>query len=149
MDRRAERSGHAPRRLSGARCRGWTAVPAALALAASPAVAAGPDWSKAQPLTIIAKNYEFEPSHLSLRAGTPYRIHIENRGTEAHEFNAAQLFKDAVIGDPKVLNADHTELIVQPGQEKDLLLLPKKAGKYPLICPDHDWAGMTGDITVE
>ena len=32
---------------------------------------------------------------------------------------------------------------------KDLYLIPKKAGHYRLFCPDHDWAGMTGEITVE
>ena len=100
-------------------------------------------------MTVVAKNYEFDPAHLTLHAGTAYRIHIENRGTETHEFNAAKLLKNAVIGNPKVLNADHTEVVLRPGDKKDLLLQPKKAGKYPLLCPDHDWAGMTGDITVQ
>lgn len=121
----------------------------ALLLSASAAFAAGPDWSKAQQLNVVAKNYEFDPSHLKLQQDTPYRLHIENRGSETHEFNAAKLFKDAQIGNPKVLNADKTEIVLQPGQQKDLLLIPKKSGKYPLRCPDHDWAGMTGDIKVE
>ena len=66
---------------------------AALLLAASASMssAAGPDWSKAQPMTVVAKNYEFDPAHLTLHAGTAYRIHIKNRGTETHEFNAAKL----------------------------------------------------------
>lgn len=128
---------------------GRAAVAAAVMLAPVAAPAAGVDWSKAQSLTVIAKNYEFDPNRVTLHAGTPYRIHIENRGTETHEFNAVQLFKNAVIGNPKVLNADGAEVVLQPGAKKDLLLQPKKAGKYPLICPDHDWAGMTGDITVQ
>jgi len=121
----------------------------ALVLSASAAFAAGPDWSKPQQLTVVTRNYEFDPSHLTLKQDTPYRIHIENRGSEAHEFNAAKLFKNARIGNPKALNRDKTEIVVQPGQQKDLLLMPKKPGKYRLTCPDHDWAGMTGDITVE
>jgi uncharacterized cupredoxin-like copper-binding protein len=129
-------------------CRGVAAIALLLATAWASA-AAGIDWSKAQPLTVIARNYEFDPAHLILRVGTPYRIHIENGGTETHEFNAAQLFKHAVIGNPKVMNADRTEVVLQPGEKKDLLLEPKRPGKYPLICPDHDWAGMTGDITVK
>jgi len=147
MDRRPDRSRDAAGGLTGAS----VAVAVVLLLACSDwaASAAGVDWSQAQVLTVIAKNYDFDPNHLTLKTGTPYRIHIENRGTEAHEFNAAQLFKDAEIGDPAVLNADHTEIVLQPGQQKDLMLVPQKAGKYPLLCPDHDWAGMTGDITVE
>jgi uncharacterized cupredoxin-like copper-binding protein len=121
----------------------------ALALAAPAAVAADIDWSKAQVLNVKAKNYKFAPKHLKLRQGTAYRLHIENTGTETHEFNAAKLFRDSDIGDLAVLNSDHTEVVVPPGQAKDLLLQPKNAGKYPLVCPDHDWAGMTGDITVE
>lgn len=127
---------------------GCTCAVAALMLA-GPVGAAGVDWSKAQPLNVVTKNYEFDPSRLTLKRDTPYRIHIENRGSETHEFNAAKLFRNAQLGNPKVLNADKTEIVVQPGGQKDLLLMPKKAGKYKLVCPDHDWAGMTGDITVE
>jgi uncharacterized cupredoxin-like copper-binding protein len=118
---------------------------------AGSAVAADVDWSKAQPLSVVTKNYKFDPKQLKLKSGTPYRIHIENKGSETHEFNAAKLFRtsNSEIGDVSALNGDHTEVVVPPGGQKDLLLLPKKAGKYPLVCPDHDWAGMTGDITVE
>ena len=118
-------------------------------LSAPVSVAADIDWSKAQPLTIVTKNYKFQPKHLKLKSGTAYRLHIENTGSETHEFNAAKLFRHSDIGDMAALNTDHTEVVVQPGQAKDLLLQPKKAGKYKLVCPDHDWAGMVGDITVE
>jgi uncharacterized cupredoxin-like copper-binding protein len=39
--------------------------------------------------------------------------------------------------------------VVQPGQAKDFYFVPKTAGRFSLICGDHDWAGMTGGITVE
>jgi uncharacterized cupredoxin-like copper-binding protein len=48
-----------------------------------------------------------------------------------------------------VLNADRTEIVVHPGEAKDLRFVGKKAGRYPLRCADHDWAGMTGDIIVK
>ncbi|HEX3538147.1 MAG TPA: cupredoxin domain-containing protein [Stellaceae bacterium] len=120
-------------------------------LSGSVSIAADVDWSKAQPLTVVTKNYKFVPKHLKLKSGTAYRLHIENKGNETHEFNAAKLFRasNSEIGDMSALNADHTEVVVQPGGQKDLLLLPKKPGRYKLVCPDHDWAGMTGDITVE
>jgi uncharacterized cupredoxin-like copper-binding protein len=38
---------------------------------------------------------------------------------------------------------------VQPGASADIDLEPVKAGTYKLICADHDWDGMTGEIVVE
>ena len=46
-------------------------------------------------------------------------------------------------------DADHTEIVVQPGEKKDFYFVPKQAGSYDLRCSDHDWAGMIGDIKVE
>jgi uncharacterized cupredoxin-like copper-binding protein len=106
------------------------------------------DWSQATSITVQTLDYRFKPKHLRFRVSVPYRVHLENPGNETHEFNAAKLFKHAEIGNPDVLNAGRTEVLLQPGQKKDLLLVPTKAGKYKLVCPDHDFAGMTGDITV-
>ena len=53
------------------------------------------------------------------------------------------------INNPNVLNADKTELVLRPGETKDLYFIPRQAGHFKLVCPDHDWAGMIGEITVE
>ena len=66
-----------------------------------------------------------------------------------HEFTAPDFFKAAEIRDPKVLNADRTEIEVPPGKAKDLEFVAQEAGRYKLRCSDHDWAGMMGEITVE
>jgi len=118
-----------------------------LLLAAPAAVAA--DWSKAQPVTVLASEYEFSPSHLTFEHGVAYRLHIENRGKEMHEFTAPEFFHWAEIRDPSVVNADKTEIEIPPGKAKDLYFVPMKAGQYKLRCSDHDWAGMTGAITVK
>jgi uncharacterized cupredoxin-like copper-binding protein len=115
---------------------------------AAPAVATA-DRSQAQPVTVVASDYEFSPSKLSFKRGVAYRLHVENHGKELHEFHAPAFFKSIELGDPAVLNADRTEIAVHPGEAKDLTFVPKKAGHYRLICPDHDWAGMTGEITVK
>jgi plastocyanin len=117
----------------------------ALLLAAAPA----PDWSTAQTVTIIGKDYAFEPNKLTLRIGTPYRLRFENRGKELHELTAPAFLQTVEVGNPDVLNADRTELAVYPGEQKELLFVPIRAGRYPFICADHDWAGMTGEIVVE
>ena len=108
------------------------------------------DWQKtAKQVTVVTTESKFTPNKFTFRRGIPYRLHIQNRGKELHEFNAADLFKSAKIGNPEVLNADKTEVVVHPGEAKDLYFIPKQAGHFHLVCPDHDWAGMTGEITVE
>ena len=107
------------------------------------------DWSTAQPVAVVTTESKFTPNQFAFRRGVAYRLHVENRGKELHEFNAAELFKSSEIGNAEVLNADKTEIVVHPGEAKDLLFMPKQAGHFRLVCPDHDWAGMTGTITVE
>ena len=107
------------------------------------------DWSQAQPVTVTTRDYEFSPRRLVFKRGVAYRLRIDNRGKEQHEFTAPEFFKAAEIRDPAVLNADKTEIEVPPGKAKDLEFVAPRAGRYPLRCSDHDWAGMTGEITVE
>jgi len=107
------------------------------------------DWSKAETVTVIATEYAFDPRHLTFRVGTPYRLRFENRGKELHEFTAPGFLKTVEIANPEALNPDHTDLVAQPGERKEIYIVPTRAGRYPLACADHDWAGMTGDIVVE
>src|ERR1700693_1426284 len=111
--------------------------------------AAAADTPPAQPVTVVASDYDFAPAKLSFKRGVAYRLHIENHGKEMHQFNAPAFFQSVELGDPQVLNADRTEIAVQPGEAKDLAFVPRQAGQYRLICPDHDWTGMIGEITVE
>lgn len=126
---------------------------AALLLVGLPPLAAAPagavEWDKAQSLTIATSEYQFSPNKLTFQHGVPYRLHLENHGRETHEFTAPAFIKTLRVRNPKVLNADRTEVVLQPGQAKDFYFVPQKPGHYPLICADHDWAGMTGKITVE
>ncbi len=120
-----------------------------LAIAWAAPVVAAADWSKAQPVTVVAAEYRFSPARLTFKRGVAYRLHIENHGKELHELHAPAFFKAVELADPTVLNADRTEILVQPGDAKDVIFVAKKAGHYRLICSDHDWAGMTGAITVK
>jgi uncharacterized cupredoxin-like copper-binding protein len=115
---------------------------------ASPAVAAA-DWSQARPVTVVASEYQFSPASLVFKRGVVYRLHLENHGKETHEFTAPAFFKAVELADTAVLNADRTEIVIPPGAATDLAFVAKKAGHYKLICSDHDWAGMTGTITVK
>jgi len=128
-------------------CIGALGVVVLLTLAASPARAV--EWDKAQSVTVVTRDYHFVPNQLSFRRGVPYRLHLENRGKETHEFTAPDFIKSVRTRNPKMMNADRTEIVIQPGETKDFYFVPQTAGRYSLICGDHDWAGMIGSITVE
>jgi uncharacterized cupredoxin-like copper-binding protein len=119
---------------------------AALALLPSLLGATGPD---PVTLNVVMVDYRFQPDHLTLQHGVPYRLHLENHGKETHEFTAPTFFAASKIGNPDVLNREHTEIVMQPGDVKDLLITPGPPGKYDLRCADHDWDGMVGGITVQ
>lgn len=122
-------------------------------LAPAPAVAGYIDWAHAKQVNEVTTEYKFSPAQLRFRAGVPYRLHLVNRGKETHEFHAPEFFAAITMRDmgqdPGPLNADHTEIVLQPGQNRDLYFVAPKPGKFSLICSDHDWAGMTGGITVK
>ena len=122
---------------------------AALAVAIAPAGALAVDWSKAKKVTVVTVEYAFKPADPTFHVGTTYRLHLENKGKETHEFTAPIFFAASKIANPDVLNREHTEIVMQPGDAKDLLVTPGPPGVYDLRCSDHDWNGMTGGITVQ
>jgi uncharacterized cupredoxin-like copper-binding protein len=89
------------------------------------------------------------PDKLTFRHGVAYQIHLENHGKEMHEFTAADFFAGSIVRNPGVLANGGHDAVVQPGARVDIFLVPLKAGVYRLICADHDWDGMVGQITVE
>ena len=119
------------------------------ALLLAPPTGAASRWSTALPVTVIASEYEFSPARLVFKQGVSYRLRVENHGKEQHEFTAPEFFAAAVVHNPGVLNADRTEIEIPPGMTREIFVLPRRAGHYELRCSDHDWAGMTGEITVE
>src|SRR5262249_7177053 len=122
----------------------------AWALTAQPASAAsGVDWSTARRVYLVTAEDSFQPTHLTFRRDRPYRPHVENPGHETHELTAPDFFRSVELRSPDVLNPDRTELVLHPGDKKDLYFVALKPGRYDMRCADHDWAGMTGDITVE
>jgi plastocyanin len=118
---------------------------AALLIAAGPTV----DWSHAQPMTVTMVDNVFQPDHLTFQHDTPYRLHLENRGKDLHEFTAPEFFAASVVRDPSQLANGGKEIVLQSGASTDVDLEPLKPGTYHLICADHDWDGMVGEILVK
>jgi uncharacterized cupredoxin-like copper-binding protein len=100
-------------------------------------------------LNLVMVDYKFMPNHLTFQHDVHYRLHMENHGKETHEVTAPTFFATATIDNPEVLNRERTEIVMQPGDVKDLFLTAHKPGTYDLRCSDHDWNGMVGGITVE
>jgi uncharacterized cupredoxin-like copper-binding protein len=92
--------------------------------------------------------YRFIPDHLTLQQGTHYRLVLDNRGTEVHEFTAPTLITASTVENPDILDASGKAVVVKPGERRELRFIAPVAGRYPFACADHDWAGMTGEITV-
>ena len=133
----------------GGRRPGFLLLIGALACGLAPgAQAARIDWAKARLITVLAVDYRFVPNHLIFRRGFTYRLHLVNRGKELHELSAPKFFRTVRVRSPAALDHDRTEIVVEPGQQKDLYFVAKRRGRYDMRCPDHDWAGMTGEITV-
>jgi len=106
-------------------------------------------WSDARRVDVIMVDNRFEPNRLTLRHGVAYVLHLENRGTDLHEFTAPAFFAAARLRDPARLANGGQDVVVQPGASADITLVPEQAGHFDLTCADHDWDGMTGEIVVE
>jgi len=103
----------------------------------------------AQLVTEQTVEYRFLPAELVFRPGVLYRLHLENAGREMHEFTAPEFFRSVEVKNPDVLVQAGNEVLLQPGDRKDVLFVPRAAGRYRLTCADHDWAGMVGEIVVQ
>jgi uncharacterized cupredoxin-like copper-binding protein len=124
-------------------------IPLALAALLPLAAHAADAWSEAQAMTVVMVDNRFEPDHLTFHAGQPYALRLENHGKEMHEFTAPAFWKAATVKDKALLANGGTDLVLQPGQSVQVLLIAPPKGHYNLICADHDWDGMVGSITVD
>jgi plastocyanin len=124
-------------------------VAALLALAAALLAVAASSHSEPQTVNLTMIDYRFIPDHLIFEHDIHSRLHLENHGKETHELTAPTFFATADIDNPEALNHERTEIVMQPGETKDIFLTAHRPGTYDLLCADHDWAGMVGGITVE
>jgi uncharacterized cupredoxin-like copper-binding protein len=134
---------------AGSRVTGMFGKAAKVGVPALLAIALGAAAPEPMTLSVVMIDYKFVPDRLTFQHDVLYRLHLENHGKETHEFTAPIFFASAKIENPAVLNRDRSEIVMQPGESKDLFLTPGKPGSYDLRCSDHDWDGMTGGITVE
>ena len=97
---------------------------------------------------------KFVPNNLQLKAGTKYKLILDNPSPTKHYFTAKD-FADASwtqkveAGKVEIKGAIH-ELELKPTGQAEWFITPMKAGSYKLSCsiPGHAEAGMMGEIVV-
>jgi len=115
------------------------------------------DWSKMETVTVVMAEYAFAPQVLQFRRGVPYRLVIENRGTEKHYFTAESFFRAIATRklqsntDGEVKAPYFSAIEVYPGRSLDLYFIPVRPGSYELLCTmeGHAGMGMKGEIRIE
>jgi uncharacterized cupredoxin-like copper-binding protein len=112
-------------------------------------------------LTIkVSDVLRFEPSELTVTAGKPVVLQVENTGSMVHDFSIEQIG----ISDTDMMGESHDmehmptgaamdmdmHMAVDPGQMAELHFTPTQAGEFTFFCSvaGHQEAGMHGTLNV-
>lgn len=92
------------------------------------------------PVTVVAKEYSFDPEGLVVERGGPLEIALDNQGSLAHNL--------------RILGADGEDIGGTPtfqGGRSETATVELEPGTYRTICSvgDHEQLGMSGQIQVE
>ncbi|MCS7236373.1 MAG: cupredoxin domain-containing protein [Armatimonadota bacterium] len=90
-----------------------------------------------QKVTVVAKEFTYTPNKLTVKAGLPVQLVLENKGVIEHDF---------VVDALKVKTG-----AIQPGKSGTVTFTPRAKGSFPFYCsiPGHKEAGMTGTLVVQ
>jgi uncharacterized cupredoxin-like copper-binding protein len=129
-------------------------IPVKPAFAVSMPLSKQPPIVKSIDLGGAAGELSFIPNRLTFKAGSRYKLVLQNVSPQKHYFTAKD-FADAIwsqkvdAGNVEVKGAIH-ELELRPGSKADWVFIPLRAGIYSLRCtiPGHAEAGMVGTIEV-
>ena len=76
----------------------------------------------------------FHPDVITIPHGDTTILLLQNKGVKDHTFTVRGLAIDVVL---------------QPGEEVKLSVLPEQPGTHELICRFHEQQGMVGEVVVE
>ncbi len=113
------------------------------------------DWSNAEKVIVTLTNYSFTPEDLVLQGGKPYRLRLENKSADTHDFTSESFFKSVAVqqlSSPgrKITSPYLKTVEVAPGKVRDLNFVAVKPGKFDLECSVglHALFGMEGKIII-
>jgi uncharacterized cupredoxin-like copper-binding protein len=120
------------------------------------------DWGTAETKTVVMHEesptvFHFMPNDLTLTAGKPYIIKVQNPSTNSskHYFTAEIFYKNIALRKAQTADCEYkapylnaVELLI--GGEIDIYFVAVIPGEYGFLCtiPGHAAKGMTGTITV-
>ena len=121
---------------------------------------AAPTAQKAE-ITLTAKEFAFEPSAITVKAGQPVTLIIKNKGTMEHDFVIEKIgVKDVATPADGGMNMDmghdmtgmnyDLHVATMSGKTSTVTFTPLNAGTYEFFCTvkGHKEAGMTGTLVV-
>jgi uncharacterized cupredoxin-like copper-binding protein len=119
-----------------------------------------PAASAPQTLAVAAKEFAFAPAALTVKAGQPVTISLQNTGAVEHDWSVREIeisgeaksSGDAPSGHMMGSTGDEPKLHVAAGigGKGTLTFTPSKPGTYEYYCTvaGHKEAGMVGTLTV-
>jgi uncharacterized cupredoxin-like copper-binding protein len=116
--------------------------------------------STPQAFSVVAKEFAFTPAALTVKAGQPVSINLQNTGAVEHDWSVREIEisgeaksnGDATSGHTMGGMGDEPKLHVAAGTggKGTLTFTPSKPGTYEYYCTvaGHKEAGMVGTLTV-
>ncbi|HKZ54287.1 MAG TPA: cupredoxin domain-containing protein [Anaerolineales bacterium] len=116
--------------------------------------------STPQQVTVIASDFQYEPSTIEVIAGQTVHLTIQNTGSVDHDFGILEIplveGKVSIAGatpHPGLSQLEHEPALlvtVPKGQAIEVEFTPTQPGSYEIFCtvPGHKEAGMTGKLIV-
>ncbi len=97
--------------------------------------AGGTEEYRGEEITVVGKEFSYDPAMRTLKAGQPFTIVLKNTGSIEH---------DITVDDAKF------KLTVPGNNTREKGLKVEKPGTYQFYCslPGHKSAGMKGELTV-
>jgi uncharacterized cupredoxin-like copper-binding protein len=113
-----------------------------------------------QSFAVTAKEFSFAPAELTVTAGQPVELTLQNTGAVEHDWSVSDI---DLAGNPTttgetggghmddVHDAPKLHVAAGPAAQGKLMFTPSKAGTYAVFCTvaGHKEAGMVGTLTVK
>ena len=89
--------------------------------------------------TVVGTDFKFDPANVTVKAGSPAQVVLQNKGTQVHDWTIDSLGGQKVQG------------VAQANQNTTISFTPSQAGTFQVYCsqPGHREAGMVGQLTVQ
>lgn len=125
-------------------------------------VAACAGGGSAERIDVKADEFSFEPAVVTVRAGTEYRLVLQNTGAVLHDWTIERIAATAVAGtetarhdmggmNRMVGSGDRLHVAAAAGKATELTFTPTEPGEYEYACtvPGHADLGMRGRLVVQ